>query len=265
MPTATIRTIPLRHCNFEAKVKTAGDGPPLLYLHAAGGPIWDPFVEGLTERYTVYAPHHPGTGETTRDSIYAVESLWDLVLIYDELLDALNLSSVPVIGTSFGGMMGCELAAHRPERVSKLIVLDPIGLWRDDAPVAQYMLMPPEKLLATLYKHLDSEPVQQAIKMPDDPKEVAVITADLVWALGATGKFVWPIPDKGLKKRLHRVKASTLIVWGEDDALVSSVYAKEFAARIANSRIEIIKDCGHVPQVEKLEILKPLVANFLAA
>ncbi len=265
MVTATVKTIPIRHCNFEAKVKTAGNGPPLLYLHAAGGPIWDPFVEGLCEQFTVYAPHHPGTGETARDAIYTVDSLWDLVLIYEEILDALNLTSVPVIGTSFGGMMACELAAHRPDRVSKMIVLDPIGLWRDDAPVAPYMLMPPEKLLATLYKHLDSEPVQQAIKMPDDPKEVAVITADLVWALGATGKFVWPIPDKGLKKRLHRVKAPTMIVWGEDDALVSAVYAKEFAARIANSRVEIIKDCGHVPQVERLDVLRPLVANFLAS
>jgi hypothetical protein len=43
--------------------------------------------------------------------------------------------------------------------------------------------------------------VQAALKMPDDPKEAAVAIADLVWALGATGKFVWPIPDKGLKKR----------------------------------------------------------------
>jgi len=265
MPTARIKTIPVRHCNFEAKVKTAGNGPPLLYLHAAGGPIWDPFVEGLTERYTVYAPHHPGTGETAREAIYAVESLWDLVLIYDEILDALNLNSVPVIGTSFGGMMACELAAHRPERVSKMVVLDPIGLWREDAPVAPYMLVPPEKLVAMLYKHLDSPPVQKALEMPSDPKALALATADLVWALGATGKFVWPIPDKGLKKRLHRVKAPTLIVWGEDDALVSAIYANEFAQRIANSRVEIIKDCGHVPQVERLEILNPMVAGFLNA
>ena len=107
--------------------------------------------------------------------------------------------------------------------------------------------------------------MQKVIKMPDDPKQVAVITADFVWALGATGKFVWPIPDKGLKKRLHRVKAPTMIVWGEDDALVSSVYAEKFAARIGNSRIEIIKDCGHVPQVERLDILKPLVTKFLDA
>jgi pimeloyl-ACP methyl ester carboxylesterase len=88
---------------------------------------------------------------------------------------------------------------------------------------------------------------------------------ELVWALGATGKFVWPIPDKGLKKRLHRVKAPTMIVWGEDDALISPVYAEEFATRIANSRIEIIKDCGHVPQVERLEILGPMVKSFLDA
>ena len=62
-----IKTIPIKHCNFEAKVKTAGSGPPLVYLHAAGGPIWDDFVEGLTEHLTVYAPHHPGTGETVRE------------------------------------------------------------------------------------------------------------------------------------------------------------------------------------------------------
>jgi pimeloyl-ACP methyl ester carboxylesterase len=260
-----VRTIPVRHCNFEAKVKVGGSGPPLLYLHAAAGPIWDPFVEGLCERYTVYAPHHPGTGETVRESIYAVESLWDLLLIYDEILDALNLSTVRVVGTSFGGMMACEIAAHRPERVTKLITLDPIGLWRDDAPVAQYMLMTPEQLVTTLYKHLDSPAVQAALQMPSDPKQVAVATADLVWALGATGKFVWPIPDKGLKKRLHRVKAPTMIVWGEDDALISPVYAEEFATRIANSRIEIIKDCGHVPQVERLEVLGPMVKGFLDA
>ncbi len=111
MVTATVKTVPIRHCNFEAKVKSAGSGPPLLYLHAAGGPIWDPFVEGLCERYTVYAPHHPGTGDTVRESIYAVESLWDLVLIYDELLDALNLSSVPVIGIfvrRYDGLRACR-------------------------------------------------------------------------------------------------------------------------------------------------------------
>jgi pimeloyl-ACP methyl ester carboxylesterase len=265
MPAATVKTIPIKHCDFLAKVRTAGNGPPLVYLHAAGGPIWDDFVAWLTEQYTVYAPHHPGTGETDRESIHAVDSLWDLVLIYDEIFDALNLQSVPIVGTSFGGMMACEIAAHRPDRISRMVLLDPIGLWREDAPIAPYMVMSPEKLVATLYKDLSSPPVKKALQMPNDPNEAATISADLIWAFGATGKFVWPIPDKGLKKRLHRITADTLIVWGEDDALVSSVYAKEFAARIARSRIEIIKDCGHVPQVERLELVKSVVGNFLTA
>ena len=80
------------------------------------------------------------------------------------------LRPVPVIGTSFGGMMACELAAHRPERVSKMVLLDPIGLWRDDAPVAPYMVMPPEKLVATLYKHLVVGAGAEGDQMPDDPE-----------------------------------------------------------------------------------------------
>ena len=151
------------------------------------------------------------------------------MLIYDEIFDALNLHSVPVVGTSFGGMMACDLP--RTGRTDQQA--DPARfdlLWRDDTPVAPYMLMSPEKLVATLYKDLSSEPVKKALQMPEDPDEAATVVADLVWALGATGKFVWPIPDKGLKKRIHRIKAETLIVWGEDDALVSSMYAKEFAA-----------------------------------
>ena len=55
----------------------------------------------------------------------------------------------------------------------------------------------------------------------------------LMWALGATGKFLWPIPDKGLKKRIHRVTAPTLLVWGKEDRLVPPVYADEFTRRLA--------------------------------
>jgi pimeloyl-ACP methyl ester carboxylesterase len=263
MTTPSVRTIPIKHCNFEAKVKVGGSGPPLVYLHTAGGPLWDPFIDALADHFTVYAPDHPGTGDTAREAIHSVDSLWDLVLIYDEILDALNLPSVPLIGASFGGMMACEVAAHRPDRVSRMVLLDPIGLWRDDKPVAQYMLMPPEQLVATLFKNFDAEPVKKFLMMPKDPRELATVTADSIWAMGATGKFVWPIPDKGLKKRIHRVNAPTLIIWGEEDALISSAYAQEFAKRIAKSQVEIIRGAGHVPQWEQLETVHPLVTKFL--
>lgn len=263
MVATTVETLPIRHCDFEAKVRVGGTGSPVVYLHTAGGPRWDAFLDALAEHHTVYAPDHPGTGATDRDSIYKVETLWDLVLIYDEILDALELSSAGIVGSSFGGMMACELAAHRPERVEKMVLIDPIGLWRDDTPVAPYMMLRQDKLIETLFSNLDAPQVKDFLAVPTDPKERAVAMADAIWAMGTTGKFVWPIPDKGLDKRLHRVTAPTLIVWGAEDRLISPVYAQEFANQIGNSRVELIDGAGHVPQWEQLEKVTPLVLKFL--
>jgi pimeloyl-ACP methyl ester carboxylesterase len=235
----------------------------LVYLHAAAGPGPDPFLDALAEHHTVYAPDHPGTGESARDAIHRVKTLWDLVLIYDELLDALGLEDVALVGASFGGMMACEIAAHRRHRVSRLVLLDALGLWRDDAPVAQYMMMSPEELAGVLFFDPGTAVAQQALALPEDHGRRAVAMADSVWAMGATGKFVWPIPDKGLRGRLHRITAPTLVVWGEHDRLAPPVYAQEFAAGIADARAAIIAGAGHVPQWERLEEVAPLVADFL--
>ena len=61
----------------------------------------------------------------------------------------------------------------------------------------------------------------------------------LMWAMGTTGKFIWPIPDKGLKKRIHRVKAPSLLIWGREDRLVPAVYADEFTRRLAGARVHM--------------------------
>ncbi len=261
---STVETVPLRHCGFEAKVRVAGSGPPVVYLHPAAGPGWDGFLDALAERHTVYAPDHPGTGETDRSAIHRVPALWDLVLIYDELLDALGLDQTAVVGSSFGGMMACELAAHRRTAVTSLALLAPAGLWRDDAPVAQYMVMTPDELTEVLWFDPTSEAVQQATALPEDIDQLATALADLTWAMGATGKFMWPIPDKGLHRRLHRVTARTLIVWGEHDRLIPPVYAQEFAGLIDGARVEMIPSAGHVPEVERLDAVAPLVLDFLA-
>lgn len=264
MTTPTVETVPIRHCDFEAKVKVGGSGSPVVYLHTAGGPMWDAFLDVVAEEHTVYAPDHPGTGDTARDSIYGVDTLWDLLLIYDELFDALDLSGVPIIGSSFGGMMACELAAFRPERVSKLVLLDPIGLWRDDTPVTPYMILSQQELVATLFHNFDAQPVKDFLTMPTDPKEFGIRVAEAIWALGTTGKFVWPIPDKGLSRRMHRITAPALVIWGKEDKLISSIYAQEFADRLPETQVEILEGTGHVPQWEALDQVGPLVSKFLA-
>jgi pimeloyl-ACP methyl ester carboxylesterase len=120
-------------------------------------------------------------------------------------------------------MVAAELAAYSPGRISKLALIAPIGLWRDDAPVAG---IPPHQLPAT------------SVADPHDP---AAIT---------TAHFTWPIPDKGLRRRLHRVKAPTLLVWGTQDKLVPPVYADDFAALLHDARIELVPGTGHFPHLE---------------
>ena len=247
-------------------VKVGGSGPPLLYFHPAAGLAWDPFVDRLAESYTVYAPEHPGTSPEDPREIHKVESLWQLVLIYEELIRRLDLGEAPVaVAQSYGGMVSLELAASYPGIFRKLVVLDPIGLWRDDAPVANWIAAPPEELPGLLFHDPEGEAAQAMLTMPEDPEAAVAAQAGLVWALGSTGKFVWPIPDKGLADRLHRVEVPTLIVWGREDKLNPVVYAEEFGSRIAGSRVEVIENCGHIPQMEQMETTHKLVSEFLPA
>ena len=247
------------------RFRTAGSGPPLIYLHPAAGLHFDPFLEALSADWTVIAPEHPGTGGGDAEAIHAVDDLWDLVLIYDEAIRALGLDSpVAAVGQSFGGMMAAELAAHDPRLFERLVLLAPIGLWREDLPIANWIMTPPEELPALLFRDPDCAAARAMFTPPEDPGEAMAATAGLIWALGCTGKFVWPIPEKGLAKRLHRIAAPTLIVWGAEDALIPSAYAAEFGARIAGSRVEILPACGHIPQLERGAETLDLVRGFLA-
>ncbi|GAA3742079.1 alpha/beta fold hydrolase [Salinactinospora qingdaonensis] len=246
------------------RVRVGGDGPPLVYLHAANGFVWDPFLDRLAERYTVYAPEFPGTTPGNPYAIHHLDSVWDAVLIYEETLRGMGLNAVPVVGQSFGGMLAAELAAAYPTLFSRAVLLDPIGLWCDDTPVSNWISAPFPELMAMLFHDPTSEAVQDLLAMPDDPDAQASAQAAMVWNLGATGKLCWPIPDRGLRKRLHRVSAPTLLVWGEHDTLIPVRYAEEFQRHIAGSRVEIVAGAGHVPQVEQEETTHRLVSAFLS-
>jgi pimeloyl-ACP methyl ester carboxylesterase len=101
--------------------------------------------------------------------------------------------------------------------------------------------------------------------VPEDPEAAALARTRLTWAMGATGKFIWPIPDKGLRKRIHRITAPTLLIWGEHDRLVPHVYAKEFARRLPESRLEVVAGAGHAPHLEQPDATTRAVQVFLKA
>jgi pimeloyl-ACP methyl ester carboxylesterase len=84
----------------------------------------------------------------------------------------------------------------------------------------------------------------------------------LVWSQVRTGKFVWPIPDKGLKKRIHRIAVPTLIIWGNADQVIAPAHAHEFAPWIDGARVELIERAGHLPHIERPNQVSRIVRDF---
>lgn len=260
------KSVPVLGGSLDLTVNIAGQGAPLVFLHSAGGFYWDDFLDGLADNYTVYAPYFPGTVPGKPNEIDMIENLWDAVLAYDDLLDGLGLTKTVLIGHSFGGLMACELAAQRRAGIQKLILIAPIGLWREDSPytVADWCAVGPDELMDVLFHQVDEPRVRARMTMPEDEHEAALAQVNFIWTLGCTAKVIWPIPDKGLNKRIHRISAPSLVVWGENDRLIPPVYAEEFGEKIPTAEVFIIPECGHEPPLEQTDTLSARVASFLS-
>jgi pimeloyl-ACP methyl ester carboxylesterase len=257
------RTVPVWQGQVHMRVLSGGDGPPVVFFHGPWGLSWSPFLDRLAGHFAVHAPEHPGTSPGRPDDVYRLDGVWDLALCYDELLDALGLSRAAFVGHSFGGMVACEVAAARPGRVDRLVLIDALGLWRDDAPIPNWMLLHQGDLPGRVFHDPDHEAARILFPVPEDPDARVMARVALQWAMGATGKFLWPIPDKGLRKRIHRIRVPTLLVWGEEDRIVPPVYADEFARRIPGARAAMVAGTGHAPHLESPEQVVRLVRGFL--
>ena len=104
-----------------------GSGPPLLFLHGAGGGgRWLTFQEQLAERFDVLAPSLPGhAGSPAAEWI---EHVSDLAFHYLDLLDTLGLDRVRLVGASFGGWIAAEMATMASHRLHSLVLIDPVGI-----------------------------------------------------------------------------------------------------------------------------------------
>jgi pimeloyl-ACP methyl ester carboxylesterase len=260
-----IRDVEVWDGQVRTKVIIGGSGPPLLYLHPILGLQWDPFLDALAQHHTVYAPYLPGTVPGDPDAHKALEDVWDLTLCYDEILDALGLAGRPVavVGHSFGGMLAAELAATRPERVSKLVLLCPIGLWTDGRPFQNPHLLSFEELAVAAFADPAGPVATAALTLPEDPEAMGEALIAISWTMGVASKFWWPIPDRGLSKRLHRITAATLVIWGEQDGMISPEYAADFARLIPGARAEVLPNAAHVPHLERYDVVPEMVAEFL--
>jgi pimeloyl-ACP methyl ester carboxylesterase len=244
------------------QVKVAGSGQPLVFLHGAGGLTWDPFLDALSERFRVYAPFMPGTGESTE--IQAVRDIWELVLDYYDLFDALGLDRPDVVGASLGGMIAAEIAANDQSRVRRLALIAPAGLWLEEAQIPDIFALLPHEVVQLVVADPDGPLAQAMLQGPETIEGKMEAYIARVQVMQAAAKLLWPIPDKGLSRRAHRIKAPTLLLWGKQDRLIPPVYAQAFARLIPDTRTTLIDNAGHMLPLEQTARAVDAVASFLA-
>ncbi|MEE8422049.1 MAG: alpha/beta hydrolase [Dehalococcoidia bacterium] len=266
------RQISVRDGMFETDVLEGGSGDPLLYLHGIGGLQWDDYLDRLSASHRVVAPRHPGFGGSTGNDELA--DIQDLVYYYLDLLDALELRELPVVGHSLGAMIAAELAAVQPERFTKVVLISPFGLWNGEHPGLDIFGSTPGEFASSLFHDAESEAAKAVAGRPpragsDEADGGAYDEAFIEFmlerakAMSTSAKYLWPIPNKGLNKRIHRVCQPVLLIWGESDGITPPELAADYTNLLAGARVEHVAEAAHMAPAEQPERVAELVSGFL--
>jgi pimeloyl-ACP methyl ester carboxylesterase len=258
------RTLTVSDGRAKIQVLEAGHGPDLVFFHGAGGvtPV-DPFLEALSRRFRVKAPLLPGYGDSDGGDNF--RTMQDITLLGLDILDALKVENPIVVGHSMGGMLGAEMAATAANDIKKLALIAPAGLWLDAHPIPDMFALLPADYPALLFHDVKmGERLITAGLNLDDPEFLRGFLIQASRQLGFAGKMLFPIPDRGLSERLYRIKAKTLLIWGDDDKLISPVYAKHFREKIRSTDYVEIKNAGHMVTLEQPDAVITALASLAA-
>lgn len=237
------------------RVWEKGEGEPIGFLAGLGGLTeWTPFLDRLAQRRRVIVPSLPGFpgAPATHKQL---DGIADWVTATLDLLEAAGLHGCELVGHSLGGMLAAEVAAFSRASVKRLVLLAPLGLFDEREPVADVWARKAEEV-APLYS---ARPEAYSAARLTPPKGLTAPQA-IEWqivqtrAQEAAARLLWPIPDLGLSKRLHRITCPVRLIWGAADRVVPFAYARAFAAGIrGTTEISSIPGAGHALDLDAAE------------
>ena len=245
------------------RVLEGGSGMPVVFLHGAGGLLADnPFLDRLAARYHVFAPELPGYGESTGEEL--LEDMLDFTLHGWDVVAALGLARPHLVGHSMGGMIAAEMAAVAPHDLDRLVLVAAAGLWIEEHPIPDIFALLPGQLVELLFQ--DPDKGQALLTGGVDFSDMEAFKAFYLGQqrrLAMAGKILFPIPNRRVSKRLYRVTAKTLVLWGEADRLIVPAYAERWARLIPGATVQTIPDAGHMLPYEQPETFVDALTRFL--
>lgn len=245
------------------RVLEAGSGAPLVFFHGAGGLLADnPFLDLLARRYHVFAPEWPGYGESTGEE--QLDDMLDFTLHGWDVVAALGLSRPHLVGHSMGGMIAAEMACVAPNDLGRLVLAAAAGLWLDAHPVPDLFAQLPFDFPPLLFH----DPAKGAGLLTGgvdftDMQALKEFYIGNARRMGMAGKILYPIPNRGVDRRLYRLTAETLVCWGESDRLMPAAYARRWTELIPHARLAMIPEAGHMLPYEQPKGFARALEDFL--
>ena len=256
----------------------AGEGPAVVLVHGLSNSVefWQYNMAPLAAHHRVYALDLLGFGKSDKE--IGQFSLSYAAAFMVDFLDAVGVEQTSLVGNSLGGVICAQTAAQYPERVGRLILVDPAGFGRELSPFLRVWSIPgvgngvfwiyqrlfPRLKGRVFYNSgsIDEGWLAGAAEVLRSPgvRENAIKVARTGVSLrkGQRDELF-----RGLHGLLGATSVPTLIIWGSRDFVVPLAHAYAAQKLIPNSEVRIMERCGHLPQVERPEEFNRLVLDFL--
>jgi pimeloyl-ACP methyl ester carboxylesterase len=257
---------------LEVHYKDEGSGTPIILLHGTSASLhtWDGWTKELIKNnYRVIRMDLPAFGITgaNKDNLYDLPSYSKFLT---DFVNQLELDKFILAGNSLGGSISWYYTSNNPEKVQKLILLDPAGFpSKKERPLVFELAEIP--ILNQILKHITPKSLikDNLEQVYFDDSKVTENLVDryhqMILREGSRAAFIERAKLEGqdYTELLYTIKSPTLIIWGEDDLWIPVEDSFKFKERMANSSLVIMKETGHVPMEEKPIESVALALSFL--